>query len=88
MIISKNVFIKGSNEEVATMFIKEDNTYNEMRESSTMQWLNELSESENVVNRGGAKVTLEYIEYLNRKIKELEAKNALKDEFLKKLKHK
>lgn len=88
MIISKNVFIKGSNEEVATMFIKEDNTYNEMRESSTMQWLNELSESDNVVNRGGAKVTLEYIEYLNRRIKELEGKNALKDEFLKKLKHK
>lgn len=69
------------------MFIKEDNTYNEMRESSMMQWLNDLIESENVVDRGGAKVTLEYIEHLNRKIKELEAKNALKDEFLRKLKH-
>lgn len=70
------------------MFIKEDNTYNEMRESSMMQWLSELSESDDTVNRGGAKVTLEYIEYLNRKIKELEAKNTLKDEFLKKLKYK
>ncbi len=70
------------------MFIKEDNTYNEMRESSMMQWLNELSKSDDIVNRGGAKVTLEHIEYLNRKIKELEAKNALKDEFLKKLKGK
>lgn len=88
MIISKNIFVKRTNEEVVTMFIKEDNTYNEMRESSTMQWLNELSESDHVVNRGGAKVTLEYIEYLNRRIKELEAKNALKDEFLKKLRHK
>lgn len=69
------------------MFIKEDNTYNEMRESSMMQWLNDLIKSENVVDRGGAKVTLEYIEHLNRKIKELESKNALKDEFLRKLKH-
>lgn len=70
------------------MFIKEDNTYNEMRESSMMQWLSELSECDDTVNRGGAKVTLEYIEYLNRKIRELEAKNTLKDEFLKKLKSK
>ena len=51
------------------MFIKEDNTYNEMRESSMMQWLNELSKSDDIVNKGGAKVTLEHIEYLNRKIK-------------------
>lgn len=70
------------------MFIKEDNTYNEMRGSSMMQWLSELSESDDTVNRGGAKVTLEHIEYLNRKIKELEAKNTLKDQFLKKLKYK
>lgn len=69
------------------MFIKEDNTYNEMRESSMMQWLNDLIKSENVVDRGGAKVTIEYIEHLNRKIKELESKNTLKDEFLRKLKH-
>ena len=69
------------------MFIKEDNTYNEMRENSMMQWLNDLTGSENVVDRGGAKITLEYIDYLNRKIKELEAKNILKDEFLKKLKY-
>ena len=68
------------------MFIKEDNTYNEMRESSMMQWLNDLIKSEDIVNRGGAKVTLEYIEYLNNKIKELESKNMLKDEFLRKLK--
>ena len=70
------------------MFIKEDNTYNEMRESSMMQWLNELLESDHIANKGGAKVTLEYIEYLNRRIKELEAKNVLKDEFLRKLKNK
>lgn len=71
-----------------TMFIKEDNTYNEMRESSMMQWLNGLLESDDVVNRGGAKLTMEYIESLNKKIKELEDKGALKDDFLKRMKNK
>lgn len=70
------------------MYFKQDNTYNEMRKNSTMQWLKELLDSENVVNKNGAKLTIEHIEYLNNKIKELEDKNALKDEFLKKLKSK
>lgn len=70
------------------MFIKEDNTYNQMKQDSSMQWLNDLLQSEDVVNRQGAKVTIEHIEQLNRKIKELEEKNALKDEYLKKLKQK
>lgn len=70
------------------MYMREDNTYNEMRESSMMQWLNELLEGNDLVNRGGAKLTIEYIDYLNRKIKELEDKNTLKDEFLRKLKSK
>ncbi len=69
------------------MFIKEDNTYNEMRENSMMQWLNELVTGEDIVNKGGAKVTLEHIDYLNRRIRELQEKNMLKDEFLKKLKN-
>lgn len=70
------------------MYIKEDNTYSEMIEKSVMQWLEETMESEDIVNRNGAKVTLEYIEYLNKQIKALEDKNALKDEFLKRLKSK
>ena len=70
------------------MFIKEDHTYSQMKRDSTMQWLNQLMESDDVVNRQGAKVTIEHIEYLNRKIKELEERNALKDEYLKKLRNK
>ncbi|MDO5521436.1 MAG: hypothetical protein Q4G58_13170 [bacterium] len=70
------------------MFGKEDTTYNDMRYDSMMQWLLEVREGEDVVNRGGAKLTIEYIEHLNKKIKELEDKNALKDEFLKKMKNK
>ncbi|WP_053986028.1 hypothetical protein [Niameybacter massiliensis] len=70
------------------MFGREDNTYNEMIKNSTLHWLNEVLESDDVVNKNGAKVTIEHIEYLNKKIKELEDKNALKDQFLKKIKGK
>lgn len=68
------------------MYLKEDNTYSEMRKNATIQWLNDLLESEDLVNRNSAKVALQHIEYLNKQIKELKDKNALKDEFLKKLK--
>lgn len=70
------------------MFGKEDNTYNEMRESSMNQWLNDLLHGDDMVNKSGAKLTLEYIEHLNEKMKALEAKSALKDDFLKRLKQK
>lgn len=70
------------------MFTREDNTYQEMIERSTMQWLEQSLESEDLVVRHGAKLTLEYIQQLNKKIKELEDKNALKDEFLRRLKNK
>lgn len=70
------------------MFFREDNTYNDIREKSMRQWLTELEQSDAIVNRGGAKLTLEYLEYLNQKIKELEDKNKLKDQYLKKMKEK
>lgn len=70
------------------MIIKEDNIYNEMREKSMMQWLNQLTEGDDVVNKHGAKLTIEYLAYLDKKIKQLEDKNALKDEFLRKMKNK
>lgn len=68
------------------MVIKEDNSYNEMKGRSILKWLNEQIENGDKVNSSGAKATLEYIDYLNRKIKALEDKNALKDEYLKKVK--
>lgn len=70
------------------MFIKEDNTFNDMRKNSTIQWLEQLLDGEDVVNKHGAKLTLEYIEYLNRKNDELKDQIALRDEFLKRLKSK
>ena len=70
------------------MFIKEDNTFNDMRKNSTLQWLEQLLDGEDVVNKHGAKLTLEYIEYLHKKNDELKEQVALRDEFLRRLKSK
>jgi len=68
------------------MFIKEDNTYNELREKSIEQWLNQMNGHNEIAVRGGVKVTRDYIEDLKKEIKRLEDKNALKDKYLKKMK--
>lgn len=70
------------------MFIKDDNTYNEIREKSIMQWLSEISQHEDVAVRGGVKVTTDYIHDLKKQITVLEEKNALKDKYLKQMKEK
>lgn len=70
------------------MFGREDYTYSQMKKDSAIDWLNQLLTSKDVINRHGAKITLDHIETLNRRIKELEDKNALKDQYLKKLKSK
>lgn len=70
------------------MFEIEDNTYNEIREKSVRQWLEEMSEHEDVAVRCGVKVTLEYLEHLKDEIRELEESNELKKTYLKKLKEK
>ena len=68
------------------MFFREDNTYNDIREKSLMQWLDELSEHEDVAVRGGVKLCLEYIEHLKEENHRLQEKNELKDSYLKRLK--
>ena len=70
------------------MFEIEDNTYNEIREKSVRQWLEEMSEHEDVAVRCGVKVTLEYLEHLKDEIRELKESNEVKKTYLKKLKEK
>lgn len=70
------------------MFIKEDTIYSDMIERSACHWLDGVMAEDDLVNKQGAKLTKEYIAQLKKKIKMLEDKNALKDEFLKKLKSK
>ena len=67
------------------MFIKQDNTYNDIREKSLLQWLNEMEKHEDVAVRGGVKLAYEYVEMLNNEIKRLKEQNELKNDYLKKI---
>ena len=67
------------------MFIKEDNTYNDIREKSLLQWLDEMEQHEDVAVRGGVKLCREYIKYLKNKNGKLQQENDLKNDYLKKM---
>ena len=67
------------------MFFKEDTTYNDIREKSLMQWLDEMEQHDDIAVRGGVKLNREYIQHLQEKIKKLEQENELKNQYLKKM---
>lgn len=67
------------------MFNREDNTYNEIREKSLFQWLDEMEKHEDIAVRGGVKLTQEYIQHLKDENKRLEEQNKLKNEYLKRV---
>ena len=67
------------------MFFREDTTYNDIREKSLMQWLEEMEQHEDIAVRGGVKLNREYIQHLQDKIKKLEQENELKNQYLKKM---
>lgn len=70
------------------MFFNEDNTYTDILEKSVAKWLEEMSEHDNIEVRCGVKAVNEYIASLKKQIDVLKEKNALKDEYMKKLKNK
>lgn len=67
------------------MFTKEDTTFNELRENSLMQWLEEMEEHEDLAVKGGVKLCREYFQYLKEENKRLRDENQLKNEYLKKV---
>lgn len=67
------------------MFLKEDNTYNDIREKSLLQWLDEMEQHEDIAVRGGVKLCREYMQYLKDKNDRLEQENELKNEYLRKM---
>lgn len=67
------------------MFIQDDNTYNNLREKSFLQWLEDCSKHKDIAVRGGVKLAYEYVEMLNNEIKRLKEQNELKNEYLKKI---
>ncbi|MBE5945430.1 MAG: hypothetical protein E7259_00660 [Lachnospiraceae bacterium] len=70
------------------MFMPDDNTFNDIREKSLMQWLQEMEQHEDIAVKGGVKLCREYINHLETKIKRLEDENQLKNQYLKKIKEK
>jgi len=67
------------------MFIPKDTIYNDTREKSVFQWLDEISQHEDIAVRDGVRVTTDYINYLKTEIKNLEEMNALTRGYLKKM---
>lgn len=67
------------------MFYKEDNSYNDIREKSLSQWLDEMEQHEDVAVRGGVKLAREYVKHLQDEIKKLQEENELKNSYLKKM---
>lgn len=68
--------------------IEEDNTYNDIREKSLMSWLAGVQDTGSYIDACGAKLAVEYIQYLKEKIEILEEKNRIRDQHLKKIKQK
>ena len=55
------------------MFTRPDNTYNDIREKSLMQWLDEMEQHSDVAVRGGVKLPQLKAQYL-KKMKEKNCK--------------
>lgn len=66
------------------MFFKEDTTFNDIRDKSLQQWLDEMEQHEDVAVRGGVKLTREYVQYLKDEIGRLRHENEVKNAYLKK----
>lgn len=65
-----------------------DNTYNDIRDKSLMQWLDEMSEHDDIAVRGGVKLAREYVQYLKDENSRLQDEINLRNEYLKKMKNK
>lgn len=67
------------------MFTREDHTYNDIREKSLMQWLDEMETHGDVAVRGGVKLCREYMDYLKTKNENLKHEVELRNEYLRKM---
>lgn len=70
------------------MFFREDTTYNDIRDRSVAQWLEEMAVHEDIAVRGGVRLTGDYIAYLKHQIELLQQSNELKNDHMKKMKQK
>jgi len=68
------------------MYFSEKSEYNDIREKSLNQWLDEMEKHPDIAVRGGVKLTREYVAHLQDEIQQLKDENALKAEYLRKTK--
>ena len=59
--------------------------YNDIREKSLNQWLDEMEKHEDIAVRGGVKLAREYVQHLRDEIDRLKGENELKNSYLKKI---
>lgn len=67
------------------MYFAKDSVYNDIRNKSYNQWLDEMEKHEDVAVRCGVKLAREYMQYLKDENEKLREENELKNEYLKKL---
>lgn len=67
------------------MYFPDKSEYQDIREKSLMQWLDEMEQHEDIAVRGGAKLAREYVQSLQKEIENLKSENELKKEYMKKL---
>ena len=67
------------------MYFAKDSEYNDIREKSFCQWLDEMEKHEDVAVRCGVRLARDYMEYLKEENKKLQEENELKNSYLKKL---
>ncbi len=68
------------------MYFTDKSEYNDIREKSLLQWLDEMEQHEDVAVRGGVKLAREYVQYLQDEIERLKQANELKSQYMRKLK--
>lgn len=68
------------------MYFSDKSEYNDIREKSLANWLDEMEKHEDVAVRGGVKLTREYVKYLQDEIKKLKSENELKALYMNKIK--
>ena len=67
------------------MYFAKDSVYNDIRDKSYNQWLDEMEKHEDVAVRCGVKLAREYMQYLKDENEKLREENELKNEYLKKM---
>ncbi len=67
------------------MYFAKDSVYNDIRDKSYNQWLDEMEKHDDVAVRCGVKLAREYMQYLKDENEKLREENELKNEYLKKL---